>query len=449
MVRRKRVSDPSRTKSPRKRGPSVFRSLAILLLAALAGAAARAQPLPETGANPHEGVASCATSVCHGKVSEDPESTVWLNEYRIWLRQDYHSRAYKTLQTAQSKAIARKLGLPAAHTAKICLDCHADNVPAGARGRRFQITDGVGCEACHGGGGQWLESHAEKNTSHADNLAKGMYPTEQPLARARLCLSCHLGTKDKFATHRIMGAGHPRLAFELETFTVNQPKHYDVDADYRQRKPAIESVNMWLAGLAVMSLESLELLQEEWFTRPSLVPEFSFYQCHDCHHPMSDLRWEPEPDGLPPGTARLNDGSLVVLAVTLDILSPGQADQLRNGLGKLHQASLESRQAVTDAAASLARQLEPVAEQVSGATYGPDQMRRLRSGLLQRAAEGRFRHFTSAEQVFLAVETLTLALGDDKRYSSQLDAWFKTVEEDDPFVPRQFAVLARKMLEAL
>ena len=144
---------------------------ALVLLLGLAAGNVLAQPLPEEGRDIHEGVASCATSVCHGKVSADPASNVWLNEYRIWLRQDYHSRAYRTLQTAQSQAIAAKLGLPSAQGAKICLDCHADNVPAEARGRRFQISDGVGCEACHGGGGRWLESHAESTTSHADNLA--------------------------------------------------------------------------------------------------------------------------------------------------------------------------------------------------------------------------------------------------------------------------------------
>lgn len=413
--------------------------------------AARAAPLPETGANPHEGVATCATSVCHGKVSEDPDSPVWLNEYRIWLRQDYHSRAYRTLQTAQSEAIARKLGLPSAAGARICLDCHADNVPSEARGRRFQISDGVGCEACHGGAGQWLESHAEAGTRHADNLAKGMYPTEQPLERARLCLSCHLGTKDKFATHRIMGAGHPRLAFELETFTVNQPAHYDVDADYARRKPAIGSVNMWLAGLAVSSLRTLELLQGEWFTEKTLVPELSFYQCHACHHPMDDLRWQPEGGeaALPPGAVRLNDASLLVLTEVLDILGNGPAGELRSGLSQLHRASLDSRSAVVSRAQALHRLLQPVAEQVSGGNYDPATLRRLRSGLLERAAAGRFRHFTAAEQVFLAVETLTIVLEDAGQLESLLDAWFKSVEDENSFVPQQFAVRAKQVMGGL
>ncbi len=73
-----------------------------------------------------------------------------------------------------------------------------------------------------------------------------MYPTEQPAARAALCVSCHLGADDRFATHEIMGAGHPRLSFELDAFSTNQPAHYIVDADYVRRKGAIEGFNLWL-----------------------------------------------------------------------------------------------------------------------------------------------------------------------------------------------------------
>lgn len=422
---------------------------ALVLLLGIAAGNVLAQPLPEEGRDIHEGVASCATSVCHGKVSADPASNVWLNEYRIWLRQDYHSRAYRTLQTAQSQAIAAKLGLPSAQGAKICLDCHADNVPAEARGRRFQISDGVGCEACHGGGGRWLESHAESTTSHADNLAKGMYPTEDPMARARLCLSCHLGTKDKFATHEIMGAGHPRLSFELETFTVNQPAHYEADADYRERKPYIASVNMWLAGLAVTGMHTLELLQEEWFTQPSLVPELSFFQCHACHHPMDDLRWSSEPDRLPPGAVRLNDASLVLLLAVLETLSPDDVAGLRADLNALHQASQQSRERVVSAARSLHARLEPLVERLSKGSYGPEQQRQLRRELLAQSAAERFRHFTAAEQAFLAVETLSLSLGDAERLKSGLDALYGSVEDENRFVPQQFAVLARQLMGAL
>jgi len=380
-----------------------------------------AQALPEQGADLHRGVASCATSVCHGKVSPDTESTVWLNEYRVWLREDFHSRAYRTLQTAQSKTIARKLGLPSAHAAKICLDCHTDNVPVAARGRRFQISDGVGCEACHGGSERWLESHAETTTSHADN------------------------------THQIMGAGHPRLSFELETFTVNQPAHYEVDADYSQRKPSISSVNMWLSGLAVMSLQTLELLQQPWFTKETLVPELAFYQCHACHHPMDDLRWQAEGgnSALPPGMARLNDGSLQVLLAVLEQTAPQQAGKLAQGIDSLHSASLSDRTAVVAAAQNLHAVIMPLVEDLSAADYSPEKMRALRKGLLSQAASGRFRHFTAAEQIFLAVETLCLSLSEVDKYEVQLDKWFKTMDNENTFVPAQYAVFARQLLDVL
>ena len=177
-----------------------------------------------------------------------PGKNVALNEYRTWTQEDRHAQAYRTLELPESKRIAANLGLPSATTAKICLDCHADNVPGDKRGPKFQMSDGVSCEACHGGAEKWLESHAAESATHKDNVARGMYPTELPLQRAQVCLSCHLGTRDRFATHAIMGAGHPRLSFELEAYTTNQPAHYVVDADYVRRKGKIEGMNLWLTG---------------------------------------------------------------------------------------------------------------------------------------------------------------------------------------------------------
>ena len=54
----------------------------------------------------HLGVASCATGVCHGKLLPQKDKNVWLNEYRVWSADDQHARAYQTLQSPLSKAIA-------------------------------------------------------------------------------------------------------------------------------------------------------------------------------------------------------------------------------------------------------------------------------------------------------------------------------------------------------
>ncbi len=166
-------------------------------------------PLPYQSSEKHLGVVTCASSVCHGSIQANENYNISLNEYVIWSHRDRHAKAYETLLSKESKAIATKLGLRNAYTAKICLDCHADNIAKEKRGEGFQLTDGIGCEACHGGAENWIETHTNNETSHQENVKRGMYPTANFADRAALCLSCHYGNDDKFATHQIMGAGHP------------------------------------------------------------------------------------------------------------------------------------------------------------------------------------------------------------------------------------------------
>ena len=106
--------------------------IALLVLAAPAMA-----ELPENDAYKHMGVATCASSQCHGSAVPRDGSNVLQNEYVTWTQSDPHSRAYDTLSNELSLAMARRLGLGSASTAGICLDCHADNVPAGRRGEKF------------------------------------------------------------------------------------------------------------------------------------------------------------------------------------------------------------------------------------------------------------------------------------------------------------------------
>ena len=128
----------------------------------------------------HLGVASCAGSTCHGAVQPLKGSVVAQNEYIIWSRRDKHAKAYAVLSDDRSQRIAKNLGLGDARTAQICLSCHADDVPADQRGPQFQISDGVGCEACHGGARGWLGVHIAGGT-HADNLKAGTFDAVTPL----------------------------------------------------------------------------------------------------------------------------------------------------------------------------------------------------------------------------------------------------------------------------
>ncbi|HYM35019.1 MAG TPA: multiheme c-type cytochrome, partial [Steroidobacteraceae bacterium] len=301
----------------------VYWSLCLAMMTSLASAV-------EIEDHKHLGVATCASSTCHGKTGPQKDKHVALNEYRTWLQDDLHAQAYKVLENAKSKGIAAKLGIANAATAKICLDCHSDNVPAAKRGPKFQMSDGIGCEACHGGAEKWIESHAATNATHKANLAEGMYPTEAPMDRARLCLSCHIGTRDRLATHAIMGAGHPRLSFEMEAFTANQPAHYVVDADYIERKGKIEGVNLWLTGQFESARRLLTLLQSEIAHPAGMFPELAFYDCYSCHHPMKQVRWTRERagNGIGPGTLRLQTYNLIAIQAAGEALGEADANQL-------------------------------------------------------------------------------------------------------------------------
>lgn len=396
----------------------------------------------------HLGVASCASSVCHGKLARQDERNVWLNEYRLWIGDnDKHSGAYDTLESAESRQIANYLGLASATTAKICLDCHADNVPADKRGAKFQIDDGVSCEACHGGAEEWIKSHAVDGATHANNLSRGMYPTEAPVERAKLCLSCHMGSPQKFAGHDIMGAGHPRLTFELENFTTNQPAHYEVDDDYRLRKGEIPGFNLWLTGQVEAARRFLDLVRLKIDSNAQPYPELALYDCHGCHHEMDDKRWTPvRGPGVRPGSLRLQDQHLLILQATVSVLeSTASRDELASATDTFVRAGQGDVAQVKNAATALinwlsGRQLDWAVREFDNETVVA-----VRRALLDAAARGQMNDFNAAEQIYFALESLSYTLGDRQRLVGALDRIYAEVEDDSGFRPASFAATARNV----
>lgn len=425
--------------------PGAFlRTHAPYFVAALLGVSAHALAIePGIADYKHMGVASCATSVCHGKLAPQTDKDVALNEYRIWQQDDRHAQAFRTLELAESKRIAANLGLPNATAAKICLDCHADNVPSDKRGPKFQMSDGVGCEACHGGSEKWLESHAEEKATHKDNLARGMYPSEQPLKRAQVCLGCHLGTKDQFATHAIMGAGHPRLSFELEAYTTNQPAHFIVDADYDERKGKIASMNLWVTGQLETTRRYLSLLQTNMFHAGSMFPELAFYDCHSCHHPMDKIRWNSARSGagIKPGTVRLQAQNLIVLQALTETFEPAATAQLVELTNALIRAGQRDRAAVNEAAKALLNWLGP-RDALARKQYSSADVIKMRKNLARYAASEKAGDYAAAEQLVLGLESLSYAIGDRNGKKAALDALYNAVKNDNTFSPQQFATAA-------
>ncbi|MBH67375.1 MAG: hypothetical protein CMM58_03390 [Rhodospirillaceae bacterium] len=367
--------------------------------------------LPQNGKDIHLGVTSCAGSTCHGATSPWKGSNVLQNEYITWERHDPHAKAYSVLLNEVSLQMAKNLGIAKAHEAKICLDCHADNVPENKRGRVFQLSDGVGCEACHGGGERWLGMHVSGIGTHEDNLKAGLYPTEDPVKRAELCLSCHFGDETKFVTHRIMGAGHPRLDFELDTFTVTQPAHYEIDKDYRQRKAVSNGIQTWAIGQAIALQRRFEALLKPG-NLGGVFPELVLFDCQACHHSLMDQKWQPRPGtGLGPGVVRFDDSNLMMLQIILTTIDPKKAEALRNKTLELHKASTEDPQKFYSLAKLLGKTSRDLIPLLVKHKFNPADVKNLLKGLIQRTRDKEFSDYVGAEQAIMGISAV-LATAD-------------------------------------
>src|SRR5579872_797066 len=136
------------------------------------------------------GPGSCGASACHGSVQPMSTTRVLQNEYSIWIVQDPHSRAYRSLQNSVSQRMGKILGIGDPASAHKCLVCHALDVPAASKGRDFQMTEGVSCESCHGPASAWLGPHTLDATTHEQNVHNGMIDLRNLDVRAEQCLTC-------------------------------------------------------------------------------------------------------------------------------------------------------------------------------------------------------------------------------------------------------------------
>ena len=389
-----------------------FRLLSLLLL--FAGVAAA------HASSRYEGVATCAGSTCHGR-NEGDGKVVRQDELRRWQepsnKSGAHSRAYSALATTRGQAIASALGLGKATAAPACLGCHATFAPAGQRGDRFLLSDGVGCESCHGASSGWLSSHYAVPATHAKNVENGLIPLEDARTRASVCLDCHFGSSKpgQFVTHSMMAAGHPRISFELDLFSALQ-LHWDEDDDYVRRKGRVDNLQLWAVGQAEAIRRSLSLFARPEYGSRGLFPEFYFFDCHSCHRQIygsSTFKRSFEVNPGRPirfGNPPYNDENIIMLSAVAQVLAPGQAESFDAASRDFHAAMGKGRAETVAAARRLDAATGALSRVLSARSYGPGTAFSVIAAIAGKAISPRFTDYAGSTQAVMAVDTLLNAL---------------------------------------
>lgn len=125
------------------------------------------------------GVQPCA--MCHKSEKQGSQLAIW--------EKSKHAQTYETLKSEEANKIAKEKGFdkPAVEV-EDCLKCHASGYDAAPEflGKKFNVSDGVQCETCHGPGSDYKSLKVMKD----QELAKqnGLWVHENI---RDFCVTCH------------------------------------------------------------------------------------------------------------------------------------------------------------------------------------------------------------------------------------------------------------------
>jgi hypothetical protein len=428
-----------------------------LTLAALAIAFGTSSSTAEAAAGDsamHLGVASCGGSTCHGRQEGDGK-VVRQDEIKLWQEDSSaggtHSRSLRLISGPRGQAIAARLGIGDPASAPMCLGCHVD--PAANHGPRFQKSDGVGCEACHGGAQNWIQTHYTVGASHARNVAQGMTPLDNPKVRAGVCLDCHFGSADagQFVNHRIMAAGHPRIVFELDLFSTLQ-QHHNEDADYIRRKGRTDDVRLWATGQAMALERSLTLYSNPGRGTEGVFPEFYFFDCHTCHRRISDEPSarptnianpaRPIPEGMP----AYNDENMIMLSAAARVVAPELGRRFDTDAKAFHAALAKDRPSAVAAAGRLRETAGALADAFARRSFGKAETFAIVDSIASDAISPRFTDYEGSVQSVMAIDTLLNALVNSRAVNgggvaatrAEINRAYAAVKNPNDYRPLEF-----------
>jgi hypothetical protein len=204
------------------RGSRVMGRIGIVLpLVALFSTVLLLGAVPASAA-PHKyvGVKKCKS--CHKKEAIG-------NQYGKWLDAK-HSKAYENLASDDAKKAAAEKGIDDPQKAGECLKCHvtAYDVDPKLVAKKFDITQGVQCESCHGAGKDYRKKKVMIDVEKAK--AKGLIIPDE-----KLCVECHNDESPFWDPNKYTLANGSKAGFDFEQAKEEiahpVPEDYDPEAD--------------------------------------------------------------------------------------------------------------------------------------------------------------------------------------------------------------------------
>lgn len=405
----------------------------------------------------YTGPGSCASPSCHGGVAPRADTSVWQNEYSTWVVKDKHAQAYSVLSNPVATRMAKILALPSsADTAPKCLACHALDVPADQRARTFDAADGVSCESCHGPASNWLGPHTTKGWTHQQSIDAGMRDERDLIHRSETCLSCHLGTREKFVDHEMIAAGHPDLYFELASFQAVMPRHWKLTAD---KDPWLE-VRELATGQAVQLREQLRRVARN--AQGPIWPEYAELDCFACHHSLTAAKdsWRQERGyaGRRPGNPPWNLSRYVVFKQVMNEVDRPAAQQLAGEIERLYglvTALATDHTQIASRANAASELADGLAQRMTSAQFDPAMTLRLMKNISGDADSIAGQGERPAEQAAMVLDSLFVAytrnakLQNADRVRDSIQALFKQFEDPSSYNGLKFAQALRAVNELL
>jgi hypothetical protein len=367
-----------------------------------------------------QGVASCSAMPCH---HQGPSARKPGNEFGIWFEQDPHARAYEVLTDDISRNISRRLRRKSEPDRDdLCLRCHVDpKWEEASKDPNFSLSDGVGCESCHGPAQSWLTNHYREGLTPTDRR-RGMHDTRSLSNRVRICLDCHVGGSGQDVDHDLIAAGHPALRFEFGAYHALLPRHWD---DRKDRDPERDprgrrdfEARAWALGQVAAGQAALRLLAARASApadrRP--WPELAEYDCFSCHHDLQAPSWRQKRASASAGIPLWGDWYFSSFEVAVTARTGGsdvrarEMDRQVEELRKHLESWNPPRPTVASRAARLADDLER--ELTAAENAGRYPIEALARQLVEQGNGTAARSWDSATQSYLGLTALNQAWRD-------------------------------------